>query len=186
MWLAGSLVRRVTLGAQLALFYIPGQLPRCCLQLAGLFPQLAIKTRVQHHDQKPPREQRVYFTLQVMSLLPGEARLRTQGRNLQSGTDTEAMEKRCLLARSSGCDWDSLLSYRGSAPPTVNWALPHQSSITEMHHSLARRPIWCGHFLRLPFSGGSRLCVKFKFKLTKTPAFFLLEISLKATSMESP
>ena len=52
---------------------------------------------------------------------------------MEAGTDSEAMDGCCLL---------NLLSYRiqdyqagGIAPPTMGWALPHQSVFEKMPYS---------------------------------------------------
>ena len=75
-----------------------------------------------------------------------------QGRNLEAGADAEAMEECCLLVCSS---WlvqpaffiEATTTSPGMAPPTMGWALPHQSLIKKMPYRLAHIPISLRLFL---------------------------------------
>jgi hypothetical protein len=72
---------------------------------------------------------------------------RSQGRNW--GRDHGRMLHTGLL--SLACSLCFLIHPRttcpGLIPPTVAWALPHQSLILKMSHRLACRPNWLQHFL---------------------------------------
>lgn len=75
-----------------------------------------------------------------------------QGRDPETGADTEAMEEYCLQALLNTACSDCLLTPRiaspGVAPPTVSWALPHQSPIKKMKNCLSHS----GTLLSHPFS----------------------------------
>ena len=63
----------------------------------------------------------------------------------------------------------------GVVPATVSWALPHQSSIKNIYHRLAYRPVWWEHFL----PRGSLLSMNFSFcqvdiALASTGIFILI------------
>ena len=59
----------------------------------------------------------------------------TQSRSLETGADVEAMEGYCLLACSACFLIEPRTTSLGMAPPTMGWALPHQSLIKKMPYS---------------------------------------------------
>lgn len=103
----------------------------------------------------------IWLILPHQSLSSEGVRTGLQARLEPGGADAEAMKVCSLLACSHGLL--SLLSYRtwdhqprGMPPPTVDWALPHQSLIKKKH-SIAGS--YEGIFsVEAPSSDGSSLC----------------------------
>ena len=87
--------------------------------------------------------EKIHLSLQLSGHTPSlrEVGAGTLCRNLEAGADTEAMEGAAYWLVPHGLL--SLLSYRtqdhspGMTPPTMNWALPHQSLIKKMPYRLA-------------------------------------------------
>jgi hypothetical protein len=75
---------------------------------------------IKHYDQKQLGEERVYFILSLQSTVEG-----SQGRNLEAGTEAEAMEECCFLACSSRLYYTTQDHPPWMASLTMSWALPH-------------------------------------------------------------
>ena len=105
-----------------------------------------------------------YFHITVHHRRKSEQKLQ-QSRNLEAGADAEATEECCLLACSPmACSTCFIIKLGttspGVAPPTMGWALPHQSLIKKMPHRLAYSPILWRCFLSWAsfLLDGSSLC----------------------------
>lgn len=67
-----------------------------------------------------------------------------QDRNPEAETEAKALKKVCLLPTLPACSAHCLSIPEPPAQgwlPTVNWALPHQSSTRKCPHRLAHGPI---------------------------------------------
>lgn len=119
---------------------------------------------IKHHDQK--QYGRKVF---VLLTLPNYSSSWMKGRNLETGTEAEAMKKHPYwLVLPMACSVSSLCN---PGPPAqrctalVIWALPHQSLIKKMPHRHAYRksdggnswvqPAWW-HMLLIPAAGRLR------------------------------
>jgi len=98
---------------------------------------------MKHHNQKASWEARGLFSLlfhiAVYHQKTSGQKLK-QVKNLEVGADAEAMEGCCFLACSSWLAQPVLLmgpttTRPEMAPPTVSWALPHQSLIKKIPSS---------------------------------------------------
>jgi len=65
-----------------------------------------------------------YTSISLFVIEGSQDRNPNRGQDLEAGADAEAMEGCCLLAHSP---W-----LTKAAPPTVGWAVPHQSLIKKM------------------------------------------------------
>lgn len=84
------------------------------------------------------------YTLQYITR---KVREETLGRNLDAGTEAEAMEAHCLLDCSLWLAQPAFFYNPGVALPTVNWALSHQLLIKKMLLQTAYRPVRWNQFL---------------------------------------
>jgi hypothetical protein len=86
------------------------------------------------------RGEKALFHLTAYSSSCRESRAGTQYRNLEA--ETQAEEEHCLLACSSFLAQPTFLYHLGPhkcrrmSPPTVGWALPHQSLIKKKPYRL--------------------------------------------------
>ena len=93
-----------------------------------------------------------------------EVKARTQqGWDWKSRADEEAMQECCLLTgllfmTCSACVTAPRTTSPEVAPLTVNWTLPHQSSIKKMYHRLAYRLTGGDIFFHWLFWNKSSLC----------------------------
>lgn len=71
----------------------------------------------------------------------------TKSRNLEAGTDAEAMEGAASWLAHHGLPIELTTTRPGIAPPIVAWTLPHQSLVKKMPHRLAYILILWSHFL---------------------------------------
>jgi hypothetical protein len=98
-----------------------------------------------------------------------EVRTGTQGSNLGTRIVAEAIEECCLLACSSRLTQPAFIIHTQDhltvvAPPTVGWAVPHQSFITKKPHGLVYRSVWWRHVSVEVLSPITLVCVKWTIK----------------------
>jgi hypothetical protein len=95
---------------------------------------------MKHHDQKQVKEERVYLAYTPTSLFIMEG---SQGRNLGAGAAYSLFPMASLTCYLT----EAKTTSPGMAPPTMNWALSHQSLIKKMLYRLACSLILRMHFL---------------------------------------
>lgn len=69
-----------------------------------------------------------------------------QGRDLEEGADTEAMEECYLLAHSTCFHIEPKTTSPEITSPMMGWTLPHQLHMKKMSYRLAYSPILQRHF----------------------------------------